>query len=383
MTYWYTLTPLDVLLFRDAKPFTPGERAWAGGSFPPTGQAISGAIRSILADRQPQPKIAGPFFCHEQSTLYFPRPLGFAGKAPLLPLEWVDGHPLKAGLLGDRLLWDKFQPMPLVKSGRAASDGSNNEDEAKYRQYLPHDIVTKYLSEGKIADADWLLDKKGEDKPWTVEVRSHNSIEVGTRQVKPTESYFTEAAIRMLPDWSIAIGLDVELNSPQVLRLGGEGHRVILERCQVLDDQWTKIQRISEHNFKQPQRAIAYLVTPGIFEMRRKDRSRSVPRGESMCRAWPWEWHLVHAPKSPESPIDREYNLVSVATDKPVPINGRMRSTKKSTEGQSIPSPQMFAAPPGSMYYLDRPQELFTPAIPSRDVRRLGYSELLWLKFSN
>lgn len=28
--FWYTLTPLDVLLLRDAKPFTPGERAWAG-----------------------------------------------------------------------------------------------------------------------------------------------------------------------------------------------------------------------------------------------------------------------------------------------------------------------------------------------------------------
>jgi hypothetical protein len=30
--YWYTLTPLDVILLRDAKPFTPGERAWAGSS---------------------------------------------------------------------------------------------------------------------------------------------------------------------------------------------------------------------------------------------------------------------------------------------------------------------------------------------------------------
>jgi CRISPR-associated protein Cmr3 len=364
MIYWYTLTPLDVLLFRDAKPFTPGERAWAGGSFPPTGHAISGAIRSIVGDRQP--KIVGPFFCHEQSTLYFPRPLGFAGKDPLLPLEWVPEHPLKAGLL-----WDKFQPMPLVKSGRAALDGSNNEDEPKYRQYLPHETVVKYLSHGKIADSDWLLDKKGEDKPWTVEVRSHNSLEVGTRQVKPTESYFTEAAIRLLAGWSIAIGLDLELTSPQVLRLGGEGHRAILERCQVLDKQWKEIQQISEKNFGKQQQAIAYLVTPGIFEMPRK--------GRSMCQAWPWEWKLAHATKSPDRLAEQEYNLVSVATDKPVIINGRIRSQA----GKSIPSPQLFAAPPGSMYYLDRPQSLFTPAVASRDVRRLGYSELLWLQFSN
>jgi CRISPR-associated protein Cmr3 len=364
MIYWYTLTPLDVLLFRDAKPFTPGERAWAGGSFPPTGHAISGAIRSIVGDRQP--KIVGPFFCYGQSTLYFPRPLGFAKKNPLLPLEWVPEHPLKNGLL-----WDKFQPMPLVKSGRAALDGSNNEDEPKYRQYLPHETVVKYLSHGKIADSDWLLDKKGEDKPWTVEVRSHNSLEVGTRQVKPTESYFTEAAIRLLAGWSIAIGLDLELTSPQVLRLGGEGHRAILERCQVLDKQWKEIQQISEKNFGKQQQAIAYLVTPGIFEMPRK--------GRSMCQAWPWEWKLAHATKSPDRLAEQEYNLVSVATDKPVIINGRIRSQA----GKSIPSPQLFAAPPGSMYYLDRPQSLFTPAVASRDVRRLGYSELLWLQFSN
>jgi CRISPR-associated protein Cmr3 len=369
MIYWYTLTPLDVLLFRDAKPFTPGERAWAGGNFPPTGHAISGAIRSIVGDRPP--KIVGPFFCYEQSTLYFPRPLGFAGKDPLLPLEWVSDHPLK----GDRLLWDKFQPMPLVKSLIAASDGANDRDEPKYRQYLPHETVAKYLSHGKIHDFDWRLDKKGEDKPWTVEVRSHNSLEVGTRKVKPTESYFTEAAIRLLPNWSIAIGLDVELTSPQVLRLGGEGHRVILERCPDLDSKWEEIQHISQKNFQQQQKdqqkAIAYLVTPGIFEMPRK--------GRSICQAWPWEWKLAHAPKSPESPSDREYNLVSVVTDKPVTINGRMRSKAD----KSIPSPQLFAAPPGSMYYLDRPQVLFTPTIASRDVRRLGYSELLWLKFSN
>jgi CRISPR-associated protein Cmr3 len=373
MIYWYTLTPLDVLLFRDAKPFTPGERAWAGGTFPPTGHAISGAIRSILDDRQPQPKITGPFFCYEQSTLYFPRPLGFAGKDPLLPLEWVE-HPLKKGLL-----WDKFQPMPLVKSARAISGGSNNRDEFKYRQYLPHQIVTKYLSDGTIDDSDWLLANEGKDQPWTVEVRSHNSLEVGTRQVKPTESYFTEAAIRMLPNWSIAIGLDVELTSPQVLRLGGEGHRVILERCQDLDPKWKEIQEISQKNFREQlsqedvrqQKSIAYLVTPGIFEMPRK--------GRSMCQAWPWEWKLAHAPKSPAQSDERKFNLISVATEKPVPINGRMRSKA----GISIPSPQMFAAPPGSMYYLDRPQPLFTPAIASRNMRRLGYSELLWLKFSN
>ncbi|MFN5658855.1 MAG: type III-B CRISPR module-associated Cmr3 family protein, partial [Pseudanabaena sp.] len=39
--FWYKLTPLDVLMFRDAKPFSPQERAWAGSVFPPNNHAIA------------------------------------------------------------------------------------------------------------------------------------------------------------------------------------------------------------------------------------------------------------------------------------------------------------------------------------------------------
>ncbi|MFM7714712.1 MAG: type III-B CRISPR module-associated Cmr3 family protein, partial [Microcystis sp.] len=45
--YWYTITPLDVLLLRDAKPFSPGERAWAGSTFPPNGHTIAGALSAL------------------------------------------------------------------------------------------------------------------------------------------------------------------------------------------------------------------------------------------------------------------------------------------------------------------------------------------------
>jgi CRISPR-associated protein Cmr3 len=71
MIYWYTIAPIDILLFRDAKPFTPGERAWAASVFPPSGHTIAGAIRNII-DRQLE--LIGPFLCYH-NTLYFPRPL--------------------------------------------------------------------------------------------------------------------------------------------------------------------------------------------------------------------------------------------------------------------------------------------------------------------
>lgn len=32
---WYVIEPLDILLFREAKPFSPGEGAWAKSIFPP------------------------------------------------------------------------------------------------------------------------------------------------------------------------------------------------------------------------------------------------------------------------------------------------------------------------------------------------------------
>ena len=74
--------------------------------------------------------------------------------------------------------------------------------------------------------------------------------------------------------------------------------------------------------------------------------------------------------------------LVSVATDKSVPISSRMLDE----EGRSRPAPQVFAAPPGSVYYLNKPISLFqdSPNAPSRVKRwrKLGYSELLWTPYN-
>lgn len=50
--FWYKITPIDVLLFRDAKPFTPGERAWQE-YFPPNGHTLGSAIRSYLGTSDP------------------------------------------------------------------------------------------------------------------------------------------------------------------------------------------------------------------------------------------------------------------------------------------------------------------------------------------
>ncbi len=150
--HWYTLTPLDVLLFRDAKPFTPGERAWAGSTFPPSGHAIAGALRSLSQSQDEKFKLTGPFLCKDNRTLYFPRPLGFVGSTPLVPLDWDEANPLHHALSADN------QPRPLAKpSWLARQDGDEGSDRPgqSYRQYLPFEVVQHYLKEGQVAESGW------------------------------------------------------------------------------------------------------------------------------------------------------------------------------------------------------------------------------------
>jgi len=395
--HWYTITPLDVLMFRDAKPFTPGERAWAGSTFPPNGHAIAGAMRGLLGSNATL-HIKGPFFCRDYQTLYFPRPLGFVKKTPLLPLDWATDHPLQG-----QLEWDRTQPCPLVKPpGSSSNDGDDDDSadpcpggsEVKHLQYLPYDVVREYLKNGTIAPDAWQVQHEGEDQPWKIESRPHNAIEPGSRQVKDADGYFVENAVRMHKGWSLAIGLDGATHqaiSDQaegralIMRLGGEGHRVVLERCrpEALDQQWQELHQLSKAHFDKGGRSLAYLITPGVFERKQS--------GIATCRAWPWEWKLAHTVNGNQTPGI----LVSVATDKPVPVSCRLRASKDHNKGASIPAPQVFAAPPGSIYYLESPETLFQDQEkkidkktkqevnnPVHNWRKLGYSEMLWLPFT-
>src|SRR4028119_79878 len=271
--FWYTLTQLDVWLFRDAKPFTPGERAWAGSVFPPNGHTIAGALRKLLGDKR-ELQITGPFLCRDE-TLYFSRPIGFVGSIPLVPLAWDENHHLSK-----QVLWDKQQPCPLVKPSDLKKD-DERQDEAigdrKFREYLPFATVENYLKSGIIDREKWLTTDPTEIKPWLVETRSHNAIQEETRQVKDADGYFVENAIRLKEGWSIAIALNQIIESPAVIQLGGEGHRAILQRVETLDNQWKELQDLSQANFSKGGKSIAYLVTPGVFERRdSKDNRLSI-----------------------------------------------------------------------------------------------------------
>lgn len=361
--FWYTLSPLDVWLFRDAKPFTPGELAWAGSVFPPSGHAIAGALRGLTGEAA-HFNLRGPFLCFDEE-LYLPRPLNYVGSHRLTPVPWLaENHPYH------QIYWDQARPAPLVREElpHMSEDEQQDSPEQAYRQYLPQTVVLKLLSNKQLSEQDWQCHQGERPQPWTVETRPHNALEPGTRQVKDADGYFVENAIRLHPGWSLAIGVDYQFETPTTLRLGGEGHRAVLQRCDQLASQWDELQQLSAVNFAKPERSWAYLVTPGVFERN--------CNGQALCQAWPWEWKFAHI----ANPNQSQGPLVSVATAQPLPISSRFREGQ-----QSIPAPQVFAAPLGSAFYLEQPTSLFQDQTEAPEHlkrwRQRGYSELLWISY--
>lgn len=366
--YWYTLTPLDILLFRDAKPFTPGQRAWAGSVFPPNAHTIAGAIKTIAGtstDQKDTFQLKGPFLCFERE-LYFAKPLSYLHNSFLCPLPWLETD--------NYLSWDRNFAAPLLlknPTDRHLEQSGDKDKDKQDEQFIPFRLL-KLLLEGRMGKF-----KKRQNlaraSPWEVESRSHNSFKDNTREVKEEDGYFVENAIRLHTDWSLAIGLDIKLNTPLTMRLGGEGHRVIVEEEQKLGEQWQELIDKSQKNNESEGKKMAYLVTPGVFERFKVEQ-------QAICRAYPWEWKFTHT----SNPNQKTGDLVSFATGKPIPISCRIKTKEKEiTERKSITAPQVFAAPPGSIYYLEKTNGLFqdqndAPARVKR-WRKLGYSELLWI----
>jgi len=354
--HWYTLTPLDVWMFRDAKPFSPSERAWAATTFPPSGHTLAGALRSL---KDIDFRILGPFLCHDE-TLHFARPYHYIGKVPLTPIPWLKNSPWQHALI------DRDVPAPLVAPGQKQQEllKQQEDNKQKIRQLLPYSALLALL-QGQSPGREWLRLADELESPWSIENRPHNAMQTGHRQVKDEEGFFTEKVVRLHPGWSLAIAVNQVLPETTV-RLGGEGHRALLQKAPGLADQWRKLQEQSQSNFGRRDRVLAYLATPGVFERAREGM-------QMRCRAWPWEW--------------KTDTLVSVATEKPIPISTFIRGEDKDKNPISLPGPQVFAAPSGTVYYLEAPQPLFqdSATAPShvQRWRKLGYTQLLWMPYQS
>lgn len=289
--HWYTIDPVDILLMREAKPFSPTEGAWAKGQFPPMPSTTFQALRSLTpwqsveVDRTARHlNFLGPFLVQQQSdrlTLWLPTPKDLLAVYPQVADSTDEAaQEYKAANPGWHRL-ERLQPLDATYPGGEFFGFSStqvaiaelapmvsppaNQRYGKVYSWINATALKHYL-EGNlsaIAEHDFLT-----GDPWSLQVLPHNQLEVGTRQVKDEDGFFTEVAVRMHPGWQLVAGLTVQLAAAAV-RLGGEGHRVLVQPLGQEFQPWQDLLP-----FLQPTHDsdTAYLLTPGLAQVDLPDR---------------------------------------------------------------------------------------------------------------
>lgn len=286
---WFSITPLDVLLFREAKPFSPGEGAWAKGLFPPMPITVFQAMRSLLThygsskrDRRHDLAFLGPFLQDPNSNLWFATPKDLVGVRTRQPQD-KEPNPdhKKASDQWECLtrLWPQPEDSLLGFSQAPMAESDLEEKQyvcGKPAAWMRADRLATYL-QGRIpfSLSDFTSD------PWDVQILPHIHMQNEARQVRESEGYFTEVAVRMEPGWHFVVGLDaqqpetekgqkirVDLGKLQqaVIRLGGEGHRAIATKLNAPPQQWTALERFAEPREGEGRSRRAYVLTPGLAQ---------------------------------------------------------------------------------------------------------------------
>ena len=369
---WYHLQPLDVLLFRDCKPFSPGEGSWAKGLFPPMPITVFQALRSLTIgtdDEQAQFEFIGPFLVGPDEQLWVSTPKDLRVFYPergdrktaadhwtkLIQLQPIDRD---SDAWADIVFASDALP-PLV--GAIAGEVDHLGEP---RPWMRVETLKRYLAGESLEDA------KPHDfhrNPWDLQVLPHIQMQSDRRQVCEEKGYFTEVAVRLYSGWKFLVGISTQLPEAAV-RLGGEGHRAMLSHCtgdRVLNELLNPLQPRD-----QPTGTIAYLLTPGLADL----------GGETPCNG--------------AVPSSRLAGLVGCATDKQI-LWGGVSQIRRKRVGQTDEErrsndptfavlPQRAFVPPGTVYVFKSPPPIDTgPLIPDRSAsqqtfKTLNYGKLLW-----
>jgi CRISPR-associated protein Cmr3 len=321
--HWYKIEPLDTLLFREAKPFSPGEGAWAKGMFPPMPNAVFQALRSTLGKNHPPLEFIGPFLLEETpqgDELWLPTPKDLLCVTTTDNDNHKDFHDWKRLVCLQALNNQNNQSSEWEYISYGSSSLSSdimpmvppwNKNEfisGRPKPWIKASALIRYLQGEDLTNPDDF-----HDDPWSVQVLPHIHMKPGERQVKDEDGYFTEVAIRLHSNWKLVAAMNVNLES-SVVRLGGEGHRALVSSIEIPD--WNQIE-----NFRQPSKTSntkAYLLTPGLGES-----------SDCVYGAYPDSW--------------RQY-LLSCATDKAILWGG------KSSQTNTPMLPQRAFVPPGTVY---------------------------------
>lgn len=374
----YAIDPVDILLFREAKPFVPGEGAWAKGLFPPMPITVFQALRSALEHYQNKDRnleFIGPFLLDADNTLWLPTPKDLlAIRVGRDNSETAEGSDQDATKNWDRLthlvsveelsdIWQAINFSSEVVKPMVPPQLENGEFICgRPESWIKAEALIRYLQGN-----DNYKPEDFHSDPWKAQVLPHIQIESGTRQVKDEDGYFTEVAMRLEPGWKLVAGMSGEnLNEQTVVRLGGEGHRVLVTpiKLPIWQELKTYYQPKEESNF-------AYLLTPGLAQV----------GNEPTYGVYPQCW---------------EEKLKGVVSDRAIlwggvsKVSRRLPNSEERQEAEFALLPQRAFVPPGSVYLfrdtLPENQKLLpdNKAGEQKDwlitFNQLNYGKLLWGK---
>jgi CRISPR-associated protein Cmr3 len=399
---FYIIEPLDILLFREAKPFSPAEGSWAKGIFPPLPITVFQALRSAIDVGQVESqkegkdkhkfKFVGPFLLQEepgkkpQLWLATPKDLICINIAKgnqeetfdeeskawqrlvcLQPLDRSNEIWSSLGFDSEHFREDGLTPMipPAVTQENTDSlnqRGANEYISGRPEPWMKASALIKYLQGESLTDTSDF-----HSNPWSLQVLPHIQMQSDKRQVKSEEGYFTEVAVRLHKHWKFVAGIDAQIN-PTNVRLGGEGHRALVypvDECPMWDD----IQALMtgfcdrESNGKEIKGNKAYLLTPGL--------AQSHPT-EMIYGVFPHIW---------------KEQLQGCVSDRPILYGG------KSVYANRPMLPQRAFVPPGTIYRFLRNYQEFDeeskhmqsvlPTVGGKwlqTLQSLNYGILLWSK---
>lgn len=375
---WYTIEPLDVLLFRESKPFVPGEGSWAKGQFPPMPVTVFQALRSLEdfygteeKHKRRDLKFIGPFLMDDRNQMWLPTPKDLLAvkTKPEDPKETQDDLDEK---IDD---WDRtlrFQPMTpdaMEKFGfdrdklppMVTPDLNQNEFICRPQTWITAEALSKYLRGETLKQAEGKNQKYFHSDPWSVQILPHIQMKSGERQVKEEEGYFTEVAVRLHSGWKLVAGMSRKLEKTEVVRLGGEGHRALVSPLAHFE-QWQLLQGFEK---KQKDTSnFAYLLTPGLAE-----------KEIAMYGVYPKNWQGL---------------LSGCACDRAL-LWGGVSSIKRRTidspdkgDAEFALLPQRAFVPPGTVYIFNEnlpEDERLLPSVGGswlKTFQELNYGKLLW-----
>ena len=394
MKHWYSITPLDVLLFREAKPFSPGMGSWAKGAFPPMPTTTFQALRSLLpkySQKERDLSFIGVFLQDRDGMLWLPTPKDLVAiRKPTEDLSESDDYSESVQQ------WDALTCLKPCDTSQAQwrslsfSQSRLTRDTDVDQAYTQLSPMVPQLTTSQIEDKSYICGRplpwmrasallgylKGEtafemtdfcDDPWDTQIMPHIHMQTGQRQVKESDGYFTEVAIRLRPGWQLVAGIDKSLcedvSTGAVVRLGGEGHRAMVKAI-ALPATWSEIERRS-----QPKggSTTAYLLTPGLAQ------TRSDAPVYGIC---PHSW---------------QSSLQGCATERALLWGGVSTIRRRLPDGQMPAAsefsllPQRAFVPPGTVYVFKKVQTAEKSLLPEREaswlttLEKLSYGKLLWV----